>query len=220
MRTLDELKAVTDPAWPLVRGWIAGATNRVEALPPSEPQRGAALHATQVTLRSTLGAVIYETGGLLLDHGWLRILGSGHPRLPRSLPEWNRGRTVTREDQPPPLLLVADDVVGGFFAMNGGAFDSKPGTVHYFAPDSLAWESLDAGYSDFLHWCLTGDLARFYEAHRWPGWEQEVAGLSGDRGISIYPFLWAEGPPVAQRHRGSVPMAELYGLQMEWAAKL
>ena len=37
-----------------------------------------------------MGAVIFETGGILIDEGWLRILGSGHPRLPRSLPDWNK----------------------------------------------------------------------------------------------------------------------------------
>src|SRR5262249_6162259 len=105
MRILEELLDTNDPAWPLVQSWVREATNAVEVLPPSDPARGEALVATQVTTRSPMGAVIYETGGLLVDHGWLRLLGSGHPRLPRSLPAWNLGRSWTDTDTPPPFLL-------------------------------------------------------------------------------------------------------------------
>jgi hypothetical protein len=41
-----------------------------------------------------MGAIVYHTGGLLIDHGWLRILGGGgHPRTQRSLMSWNRPHT-------------------------------------------------------------------------------------------------------------------------------
>ena len=173
-----------DPAWPLVQEWIAAASNRVEVLPASEPARSLALEATQVTTRSPMGAVIFETGGILIDGGWLRILGSGHPRLPRSLPDWNKGRTWTEEHRVPPILLVADDVVGGLFAVNGGGFDGPPGHVHYFAPDRLGWESLESGYSDFLQWTLQGDLEAFYEGQRWPGWLADPA-VATPRRVSL-----------------------------------
>jgi hypothetical protein len=101
-RPLHELLNTDEPAWPLVRSWLGEATNYVEALPPSDPARAEALLATQVTTRSPLGAVIYETGGLLVDHGWLRVLGSGHPRLPRTLPAWNLGRSRPDPDEPRP----------------------------------------------------------------------------------------------------------------------
>src|SRR5438105_2276535 len=95
LRQLEDLLDQNDPAWPLVQEWIRSANHPVEVLPPSEPQRGEALVQLQVTTRSPMGAVVYETGGLLIDDGWLRLLGSGHERLPRSLPAWNRGRTWT-----------------------------------------------------------------------------------------------------------------------------
>ena len=94
MRPLSELIDTDDPAWPEVQEWIAGATNAVEVLPVNEADRDAALHAIQVTTRSPMGAIVFETGGLLIDHGWLRVLGSGHSRLPRSLASWNEGRTM------------------------------------------------------------------------------------------------------------------------------
>jgi hypothetical protein len=162
-----------------------------------------------------MGAVVYETGGLLIDGGWLRILGSGHPRLPRTLSGWNKGRTWSEAQFAPPILVVADDVVGGSFAINGGALEGPQGHVHYFAPERLEWESLERGYSEFLQWTLQGDLQKFYEGQRWREWFADVSELAGDQAFSMYPFLWAEGPPVEERSRKAVPMAELFEFQFD-----
>jgi hypothetical protein len=210
-RKLHELLNHEEPAWPLVQQWIADATNPVEALLPTEPARSDALLATQVTTRSPMGAIVYETGGLLIDQGWVRVLGSGNPRLPRSLPEWNAGRSI-QGDYAPPFLLIADDVVGGFFALNGGGLGEDPGKIYYFAPDNLSWEGLDLSYSDFLTWCFEGDLANYYRDYRWDDWQAEVRDLPGDQGLLFYPFPFCEGPPLPERRRGVVPLAELYGL--------
>ena len=163
MRNLNELLAAPNPAWPLVQSWIAEASNPVEVLPPHKESRAESLLAIQVTVGSVLGAFACETGGLLVDHGWVRVLGSGHPRLTRSVASWNTGRTIRQPGQTPPFVLVADDVLGGFFAINGGAFDAEPGLVCYFTPDSLEWESLEIPHSEFVMWLLSGDLAKFYE---------------------------------------------------------
>lgn len=212
---LPELLDVESPAWPHVQEWIARATNGVEALPPKEPARSEALEATQVTVGSVLGAVIYETGGVFVDHGWLRILGSGHDRLPRTVPGWNLGRTIQKEGASPPFLLVADDIVGGFYAVDDGGLGGTPGHIHYFAPDTLRWESLQTGYSDFLHWALCGNLETFYASMRWPSWQEEAAAVRGDQALSIYPFPWTEeGKHLAKCSRRPVPVAELYGLNV------
>lgn len=210
-RSLNELINKDEPRWPTIQGWLQAAKNQVESLPPSDPGRGDALVGTQVTTRSPMGAVVYESGGLLVDYGWLRILGSGHPRLSRSLPEWNNSVGNGFFDKSPPFLLIADDAVGGFFAVDGGAL-GKPGSVFYHAPDTLTWEDLGSGYEDFLFWCLNGDLQQFYSNCRWPDWQAEVAELGGDQGISVYPFLFADGPPIGSRQRAVVPIHELYGL--------
>lgn len=118
------------------------------------------------------------------------------------------------DGKPPGYLLVADDVLGGFFAINGGDLGEEMGSVFYFAPDSNEWECLDMGYSQFLMWSLQGDIAGFYENMRWPGWDQEISSLTGDQAISVYPFLSAKGPPIAERHRGVVPIAELFTLHI------
>ena len=214
MRPLSELINTEEPAWPDVQQWIADATNPVEVLPANNADRESALLAVQVTTRSPMGAIVYETGGLLIDHGWLRVLGSGHSRLPRSLPAWNEGRTMLGEGEVPGYLLVADDVMGGFFAINGGSLGPEQGSVFYFAPDTVEWECLNLSYTNFLVWCLQGDLAMFYENLRWPGWEKEISTLGGDQTIFIYPPLWTKGEAIEKRHHGVVPISEVFSLNV------
>jgi hypothetical protein len=216
MKPLADLINRTEPAWPLLEQWIAEATNRVEILPPiDDATRSEALYQTQVTTRSPMGSIVYETGGLLIDGGWLRILGSGHPRLPRSLPAWNRPRTYRKDGRPPPFLLIGDDVVGGFFAIDGGGLQKDPGKVCYFGPDTLEWESTKKGYGDFLYFCFRGDLAKFYGNLRWPGWELEVARLPGDQAIQVYPPPSAKGPSFDLRHRAPVHIAQMYRFHVD-----
>jgi hypothetical protein len=212
MRPLSELIDTDDPAWPEVQQWIAEATNQVEVLPVNEADRDAALHAIQVTTRSPMGAIVYETGGLLIDRGWLRILGSGHSRLPRSLASWNEGRTMFGDEEPPGYLLVADDVLGGFFAINGGSLGQEMGSVFYFAPDTAEWECLDYSYSQFIFWCLQGEVAGFYESLRWPGWEEEISTVGGDQAVFVFPFLFTKGPSIAERQRSVVPISQVFSL--------
>jgi hypothetical protein len=212
MRTLDQLLEKDELAWPLVQQWIRASANKIEVLPASDVNRSDALVATQVTTRSPLGAIIYETGGILVDNGWIRILGSGHPRLPRSLPDWNLGRTTEVIGEYPNFLLIADDVLGGFFATNGGALGEDRGNVYYFAPDTLEWESLERGYTEFIDFCMNGELQRYYGDYRWNGWETEVSALAGDKAFSIYPPLFTNGPDISERDRRPAPLAELYSL--------
>ncbi|CAN5164336.1 DUF2625 domain-containing protein [soil metagenome] len=220
-RPLTELIS-NDPAWPMVKGWLSEAKNLVEVLPATAPQNADALMATQVTTKSSMGSIIYETGGILVDHGWIRILGSGSSKLPRTLPGWN----VTATGNGPgdnDFLLIGDDVIGGFFALNGGGLSGKAGhndqngqigqigNVFYFAPDTLEWEDLDIPYSGFLEFCLHGDLETYYKAFRWKGWQADVAALNGDQAYSAFPFYFTETADT-KRERKAVSVAELYEL--------
>jgi len=215
MRNLDELIDLQDSGWPLVQEWIAKASNPVEVLPADRAWAEATLVALQVTTRSPMGAIALETGGLLVDSGWLRILGSGSARLAGTLLTWNgRGADAI----PNPLtdaIIVAHDAVGGVFALNGGAFEGTAHGVFYFAPDSLRWEDLELGYSGFIEFTLDGDLTKFYENERWPGWRKEIAKVNADQGFLIYPPLWATGEPIEKRDRSVVPMAELWRFQQD-----
>ena len=162
-----------------------------------------------------MGAVVYETGGILVDNGWLRILGSGAPALNRDLMGWNK-------DKQTGLLLIADDVLGGFFALNGGAFGQATlGKIYYLAPDTLEWEPLDMGYSDFLVFCFSGDLEKFCDGLRWKGWQAEVAQINGTQGILCLPPLFTkEGKDLHKVSRKPVPIAELWGLHNDFRQQM
>lgn len=208
MRRLEELIEHQEPGIELIRDWLADAETVCELLPPSSV-RGECLHQLQVTTRSPMGALVYDSGGLLVDHGWLRFLGSGHPRLSRDLPGWNR-----RMDSEG-FLLVADDVLGGFFAVNGGGLGDERGGVYYLPYDGLDWESLGVSFSQFLAWSFTPALEGFYGGARWEGWQDDVKSLSGDQCFSFFPFLWTEEGSVSTSSRATVSLSEAYELKME-----
>ncbi|AYL99436.1 DUF2625 domain-containing protein [Mucilaginibacter celer] len=210
MRSTGELTADTS-AWPLLRQEITEAKNKVEILPVIAGQNKEAIYQAQVTTHSFMGAVIYFTGGILIDNGWIRILGSGSARLKRSLPGFNKGKSFNEYGERPPFLLIADDAIGGFFAINGGEFGQDLGQIYYLAPDRLAWEALHVTYQQFLSFCFAGDLTKFYNGLRWITWQEDLKNLSADQGFNFYPFLWTEeGKDINKDSRSMVPIEELY----------
>jgi hypothetical protein len=214
-RSYDELLS-DDPAWPELAGRAAAAPNGAVVLPAtSKEQQRSCLEVLQMSTRSTLGAICHETGGILVDKGFLRMFGSGSTRLPRRICDWNAELGIELDR----YIIVADDIVGGVFAIDGNELGRVPGRVHYFAPDSLEWEDTDLGHTDFVSWAFEGDLASFYASMRWPGWEKEIATLAGDEALSIVPPMWTEGKkPIAKRQRLAVPAKQLWHLYQELAA--
>jgi len=215
MRTLEELINKEEPGWDLVQEWFANAKNQYEILPKDSKRAETELVNSQVTTRSPMGAVIYETGGILIDYGWLRILGSGSPKLDRGLMEWNKGKTVNNYGEQYPYLIVADDVIGGSFAINAGALGGDMGKIYYFAPDSLQWESLGCGYSDFLNWAFNGNIQKFYELFKWSTWKEDVAKINGNQTFSFVPFLWAKHDSMESRDRRAISTKDIFALMIE-----
>lgn len=212
MRSLSELVETYAPTIGLLRQWIAAAENRCEVLPAADDRVDTLVHL-QVTTHSTLGAIANGTGGILIDDGWLRVLGSGHPRLRRSLARWNEGRASG-------FFLVADDAVGGFFALNGGAFGEDIHNVYYWPPDSTEWESLKMGFTEFFQAALTPRLAEFYETLRWPTWKADIAELPADRCWAFYPFLWTVEGSIEKSVRRDVPVAEAFDFKADMVRQL
>lgn len=221
MRPFDELVNNVDPTWPLVQGWIVSAKNKVEVLPADTIQAKAALYKAQVTTRSPMGAIIYMTGGLLIDDGWIRILGSGNTKLNRTLPDWNKSKSFNEFGEAPSFLLIADDAIGGFFLLNGGGLGKDLGKVYYFSPDNLQYEALNLSYSEFLLFCFNNNLDKFYKNQRWIDWRKEVSKLDGNHVFSFYPFLWTkEGKDINKDSRKEVPIDEQYNLNIEMRKQL
>jgi hypothetical protein len=200
-----------DPGWPTVEQAIARAKNEVQVLPVDRHEGEKTLLAIQVTTRSPMGAIAYQTGGILVDHGWIRILGGGHQRLPRTLADWNFPAGDAAHARLPGAFLVADDVIGGFFALNGGALKGPPMNVFYFAPDVLRWEDTRRGYTEFLDFVLSGDLGKFYDGFRWHGWQDASEALAGDRAFDFYPMLFAQSDGgIESRRRKDAPLDEIW----------
>ncbi|PTM53239.1 DUF2625 family protein [Desmospora activa] len=217
MKPLSELIVDSSDTKQLLQQWKEESERTVQFLPENTDANKPVLHYLQVTTHSILGHIAYHTGGIIIDHGWLRILGSGHDRMQRDVQTWNVIDPEQKQNRWPGLLLVADDVLGGFFALNGGGVSGTVGKIVYLAPDTLEWEALDLTYPQFIDWAMTGDIKKFYQPFYWTGWEQDVQSLHGDQGYSFYPFLWTrEGKNIESVSRKAVPIAELWKLQLHW----
>jgi hypothetical protein len=203
-----------DSSWLEIRGWIDAARDAGRKVDVFEVAPGKGVDAARVIAGGKdgcLDAVIAHAGGVQVDHGWLRLLGSGSGAQPRSIGSWN---VVENRARLAGAVLVGDDVLGGFFAIDGGGLNGAPGEVFYFAPDTLAWEGLDIRYGSFLKWILSDTFHDFYADFRWPGWEAEVRSVSSGQALSVYPPLWAKGEPIGKRSRKAVPLEEAYSLSV------
>lgn len=205
VRSVEELISDED-WWSSVAAAVAVSNGRCVSLEPEET-RGDCLHSLQVTTRSVLGAMALHCGGLLIDHGWVRLFGAGHAGLP-SLAAVNA--LPAPDGSSPPTLIVGEDVLGGRFAVNGGGLSGAAGEVNLWAPDTLAWVPLGVGHGDFVLWMIEGGGSALYESLRWPGWEVEVAAVPLHHGLMLYPPpCTVEGQDTSRASRRTVPRHEL-----------
>jgi hypothetical protein len=221
MRSVDQLINRTYPGWNVVKQWIDSAKNKVEVLPVDTSSARDALFKTQVTTRSIMGAIVYSTGGILIDNGWIRILGSGSSKMHRTLPDWNKGKAFKNFGDRPAFFLVADDAAGGYFAINYGNFGSDIDSIYYLSPDDLEWEALGMNYEDFIWFCFTGDLKKFYSGIRWSTWKRDAQALKADEVYQIYPPLWSkEGKDIEKDIKTPVPAEENFSYTMQLRKQL
>ncbi|WP_446217930.1 DUF2625 family protein [Micromonospora sp. IBHARD004] len=100
-------------AWVEASSGVGAAPDRVEVLPVDSERAAARLTVLGVTTRSWLGSVVANSGGLVVGHGWLRVLGAGHEGL---------SDVAAELDARAGRLIVAFDVMGGQFGW--GAFST------------------------------------------------------------------------------------------------
>jgi len=211
IRPIDSLLQHAEEGAARFYALVKTATNPIEVLPLDERRARPVLYATQVSARSTMGAVVYNTGGILVDSGWIRILGSGSAKLKRDLATWNTGKTTKGLGDAPMLYYIADDVTGGIFALNGGALGNDPGNVYYLPPDDLKWMAMEMGYTDFLNFCFSGNISGFYKELRWAHCQEEARATSGDEVLKFFPPLWsAESKGIDAAAKSRVPVSEYY----------
>ena len=137
-----------------------------------------------------LGTLAYETGGVSVAEGLVRLLGSGNSR---SLLQTAEVAGCPLGGGYPDVIIVADDVLGGLFALNGGRFGANgQGEVFHLAADDTVWVSLGVGHADFVAWCLTGELAQLYGPLTKLDEYETLPRPAFDATYSFYPFLWTQ----------------------------
>ncbi len=211
----DLLSSVS--AWPNILAMVQ-SSGTATILDLDRPLGERVLWSLQVTDRSPMGSVALNCGGILAASGWIRVYGGGDP----GLVSWNctPGSAASIPEALEGGLVVGADVLGGFFLLDGGGL-GRPGAVHHLAADTLEIHDLGVGYSEWLQWVLTGDVAGYYASLRWPGWEEEVGRLDWPLGLHLYPPPWSvEGRDVGAASRKPVPLVELWGLAWESRRRL
>jgi hypothetical protein len=195
-----DVALVDEGPWPAVRAQLVGAANRVAVAPPTA-DAVPALDELRVSRRSVLGAVALHTGGLGVDHGWLRIHGAD--------------LLLRNRLGPGSGLLVGHDVLGGRFAVDHGRLLGVAGEVVYAPPGSAdGWQSMDRTYDEWLSWALTADLEPFYGELRWPGWELDALMLPSAYGLRVEPAPFSvPGWSPLDATRTPVPVDRLLGLR-------
>lgn len=215
IRSADELLSDTS-GWTEFLEMAKTAKNKVDIIPSDRLKGKEALYQVQVTTHSYLGAIVYFTGGVFIKGGMIRMLGSGSDKIKRSVPEWNKGKSFNNYGEQPKFVLFADDALGGFFAINGGGLGADVGKIYYLAPEALEWESLDMGHSQFVEFCLNGNLEEFYGALSWDGRDKLIKEISGDQAIFFFPFLWTtEGKDLSKVTKKPISVQEAYSLKTD-----
>ena len=96
LKPLSELLINHERGWQVISQWSSNASNKIEILPKDDLRADSALYKTQLEANTPLGALVYGCGGILVEDGWLRILGSGCKQFDRSISDWNKGKSVIR----------------------------------------------------------------------------------------------------------------------------
>lgn len=218
MKSIEQLVDINEHAWQEIQDVLNQGETPYTILPKKDLQAQTTLLQMQITTKSYLGCIAYETGGILFDQGWIKLLGSGNEHIYGDLLSWNGQSQPESESSiiTQPLakaLVIAYDVVGGFFALNGGGLGEQP-SIYYFAPDTLEWEDTELSYSEFVIWLASGRLSQFYETMRWNGWQDDISALSPDRAIHFYPPLWTQERSTDQSSKKAVPVAEFWNMNI------
>lgn len=218
-KTLQELVCESEKTWELLQSWFKASPVNYEILDNSKEESEKTLYNLQVTTRSTLGAIAYKTGGILIDYGWLKILGAGNEKIFGDLLYWNCMKSPYIIRTVRNSMIVAYDIIGRFFSINGGEFEGEIGNIFYLPPDTLEWEDMTMEYTDFIRWILDDNLKTFYEGLRWDDWTKDITKIPCDKGLSFYPPLWSEQGSISLSSRRIVPITEQWELNLKFIEK-
>lgn len=145
---------------------------------------------------TVMEAIVHNTDSIVINR-YLRLLGTGQS-LYENIFSFNlEVEKIFGEKN----YIVAYDAFGGLFATKG--------TIHYFAPDTLAWEDLEINCDEFIMWLLSENLREFYSSFLWDKSGDTISNLKLGEGILIYPYLWAKECDINAAVKKLVPFKEL-----------
>lgn len=206
---------VNEQTWNEILRIFNEGTNSINVLFVDPVRAQNTVSSLQVSENSYIGAIARHSGGVLVDGGWIKLLGSGNDAVFGDLRSWNGFGDDIGITPLHGAFMIAYDLAGGFFALNGGCFASGGNHVYYFAPDTLEWEDTELSYAEFCVWLAKGDLDLFYRTFRWNGWESEIAELEANEAISYYPPLWSEEGSAEHSSRTAIRVKELWNLYIQ-----
>ena len=203
MKTLHELIQLETSTYQELLELQHNATSRTTFLTlDNVVEAEDALLLYQAPTNSYFGTIIYKTGGVLINDGWLRILGGGSSKL-SPIHVWNH-RLTNRIDY---QLIIAYDVLGGYFFIENKENDSASSVVFYFSPQNFTVSSVAVNYKTFIQYCFTEQLTEFYKNYYWATWQQDIQSLPTDHIFDFTPPLWTtEGKSIAYSLKTSIPI--------------
>jgi hypothetical protein len=224
----DDVLDDVQPSWPALVAVLSRSFAAPRILEADEEKARSSFRQLDVAASSPLGAIALNCGGILLYDGWLRIFG-GSPCYEVGLPSIAQINAfpaqVDRTWTPTEGLIVAHDVLGGVFLLNGlrpgAGRPGVPGELIYFDPRALDWTRMRMSHSEWLSWCVSGELPDFYGRSLWPRWREDVRALRADQGIAVRPELWSDEAPAAEADvtRSAAPMADILHRQFDAAGR-
>lgn len=213
-RNIQDLIDHEDPGIDLLREWAGRPDANPTTFLDRDPDLAErTLVYLAVSTRSILGAIVFETGGISIAGGLIRLWGSGSLR---SLLQSNQVAAAAAGRELPGILFVGDDALGGLFAINGGCFGTQDlGDVFYLPADEERWTSLEVGHSDFVAWCITGNLEHLYGDTTSAARMLSEATPAFDRVLASFPFAWTQEGRTSDTSIREISAAEFLRLRIE-----
>ena len=211
------MNKIDNNLWQEIKNMFIKSNRKIDLNLDESKDGKKSLEILKITSESPLGSIILNTSGIVIDN-WIRIFGhdTNTSKGVIGYNEIGENGVATKITK---MLIVADDVVGGIFALNAGRFSEGIGEVWYFAPDTLAWESLGMQYSEFIAWIAQGNINEFYSTMRWSTWKEECKDIKFNESILIYPFLWSNEIQLEKADKKIVSSEELFKINQEYSKK-
>lgn len=173
-----------------------------------------ALEAAGLAAGSLLATLLKLSNGMILDGGWIRILGLTDRACGRSLASWNRGAGWQEAwgEGVRGKLCFADDPLGNQYAINIGEDGRGNWQVFLGSVEDRSWRSLDCTFGQWLEQVFAGKHPEWYDPDHYPAWRRgaEELGVEASQCMRRREDVTAEDPWDTE-HLEVLPADEVVG---------